>query len=62
MTFATIESRTGFYQLAKAESIASELNGYDDDWTYTVTDCENGYGRIDVIDEDGEIVIKGFML
>lgn len=52
---------TGFYSLEKAKAIVSAVSA-DDDWTYTVVDCKNGYGRIDAYDEDGELVVKGFML
>ena len=52
---------TGFYNLAKAESVAKEMNATDD-WTYKVVDCENGLGRIDVYDEDGELAVEGFLI
>lgn len=58
MTIATV---TGFYKLEKANELADEMNSYEDDWTYKVFDCLNGYGRIDVIDECGEVVVSGFM-
>ena len=58
---ATINATTGFYSLEKAKAIVATVAD-DDDWTYVVVDCENGYGRIDAYDEHGEIVVQGFML
>lgn len=54
-------ARTGAYSLEKANSIAQELNG-SDDWTYQVVDCKNGLGRIDVFDEENELVVQGFII
>ena len=54
---------TGSYNLDKALKVCAELNScVDDDWKYTVVDCKNGWGRIDVYDEDGELVEKGFLI
>ncbi len=58
---ATIKAATGFYELAKAHEVAAGVAEHDEDWTYEVVDCKNGYGRIDVYDEDGELVVAGFM-
>lgn len=58
----TIEAATGFYNIEKAKSLANEMNSYEDDWSYVVEDCGNGLGRIDIIDEDGEVVVSGFMI
>ena len=58
---ATIKTATGFHNIEKAKDLADKMNSYDDDWTYELFDCGNGLGRIDVIDEDGEVVISGFM-
>lgn len=54
-------SRTGLLPLDKAIDAAKKLNE-SDDWRYEVIDCKNGFGRIDVFDEDNEIVISGFIL
>lgn len=54
-------ARTGAYSLEKANSIAQELNG-SDDWKYQVVDCKNGLGRIDVFDEENELVVQGFII
>jgi len=60
---ATINTGTGFYNLDKAIQIANEMNENPwDDWEYKVVDCNNGYGRIDVYDEDGELAEQGFMV
>jgi len=61
---ATISHATGLYSLEKAKKIANELNSSpDDDWSYKVTETANGkYGRIDVYDEEGELVEKGFLI
>jgi len=53
--------RTGAYSLDKANEIAKEMNETDD-WTYQVIDCKNGLGRIDVFDEENELVIQGFII
>jgi len=55
-----IKAVTGFYPIAKAIKIAEGVQQFDDDWTYKVVDCKNGLGRIDVYDEDGGLVVKGF--
>jgi len=57
-----ITAKTGFYNLSKANEIADYMNKSDLDWTYNVIDCENGLGRIDIYDEDSELVIEGFIL
>ena len=54
-------ARTGAYSLDNAKEIAKEMNA-SDDWTYRVVDCENGLGRIDVFDEDNELVVRGFII
>jgi len=57
-----IEDRSGFHSLAKAHEVAAAMQAGDEDlWTYRVTDCKNGLGRIDVYDEDDEIVVSGFI-
>lgn len=53
--------RTGAYSLDKAYAVAKEMNE-SDDWTYQVIDCKNGLGRIDVFDEENELVIQGFII
>lgn len=57
---ATIHATTGSYNIEKAHEVADAMNA-NDDWTYTVIDHKNGLGRIDVYDEDGELVVKGFL-
>lgn len=58
-----ISSPTGCYSLDKANTIAEQLReGEEDGWTYRVVDCQNGFGRIDVYDEDDNLVKQGFML
>ena len=57
-----ITTATGCYNLEKAYKVAAEVQAGDEDWTYKVVDCKNGLGRIDVYDEDDEIVIKGFLI
>lgn len=54
--------RTGVFNLDKAVSMAAELQSGDEDFTYTVEDCKNGYGRIDVYDEEGILLHKGFVI
>jgi len=56
---ATIQSSMVLYSLPQAESIAAKMNA-SDDWEYKVVDCQNGKGRIDVYDEDGFLIHKGF--
>ena len=56
-----INTATGFYNYDKAVKVAKELSDNDEDWTYEVVDCKNGLGRIDVYDEDGELVVAGFL-
>jgi len=58
---ATSKATTGFCNLAKAYELVGSVAD-DDDWTYEVVDCGNGFGRIDAYDEDGVLVVKGFML
>lgn len=62
---ATIDrlNPTGFLPIERARELAAQmrLSDMDDDWTYEVHDCGNGFGRVDVKDEDGECIIKGFM-
>lgn len=58
---ATTNIGTGFYEYAKAVEFVNTVDG-DDDWTYVVVDCKNGLGRIDVYDEDNDLVVKGFIL
>ena len=58
---AIISLRTGCYPLQKAIKIAEELNNTDD-WKYVVIDCKNGLGKIDVYDEDNQIVVEGFII
>ena len=58
---ARIESSTGFYNLDKAVKVAAELQTGDPDWKYEVIDCKNGLGRIDVYDEDNELIEQGFL-
>lgn len=56
-----IKSAQVFYPLEKAGKIAKEANRIDEDgWSYEVVDCKNGLGRIDVYDEEGELVWEGF--
>lgn len=59
--FATIESNTGVLPLIKALAAAQVLQMGDPDWTYKAVDCGNGLGRIDVYDEENELVISGFL-
>ncbi|MES0445048.1 MAG: hypothetical protein ABUJ92_00745 [Desulfobacterales bacterium] len=60
---AIISARSGLFNIDKANEVAAELNAdVDDDWNYLVIDCNNGYGRIDVYDEDEELVFKGFVV
>ncbi len=59
---ATIAGPTGFYNLAKAIAVTKEMQEADPDWEYRVVDCMNGLGRIDVFDEDGELIEQGFLL
>lgn len=55
-----IRAKQAFYTLEKANKYAAALTAADEDgWTYKVIDCKNGLGRIDVYDEDGELVFKG---
>ena len=57
-----IEERIGFHNLAKAHKVAAAMQAGDEDyWSYRVSDCGNGLGRIDVYDEDDEIVVSGFI-
>lgn len=56
-----INIRTGLLPIEKAYTAANELQIGDPDWKYKVVDCNNGKGRIDVFDEDGEIVVRGFL-
>ena len=59
----TLASRTGLWPINKAKLAATELNKNDDDgWKYVVIDCKNGFGRIDVFDEQDELIISGFIL
>lgn len=59
----TIESATGLYSLEKARSLAEGLQAADcEGWSYRVVDALNGLGRIDVYDEEGQLVIKGMLL
>lgn len=58
----TITSSQVFHSLKKAQEIAAAMNASEDDWSYIVIDCKNGFGRIDVIDEDSEVVFSGFSL
>lgn len=58
---ATIKSSTGFLPLDKAKTVAKELQDSDPDWAYNVVDCKNGLGRIDIYDEEGELVVSGFL-
>ncbi len=52
---------TGFYEYKKALDFVKAVDE-EDDWTYVVVDCKNGWSRIDVYDEDNELVVKGFVL
>ena len=61
MTNDTIRTATGFYEYEKALDFVKNVDA-DDDWTYVVVDCKNGLGRIDVYDEDGELIAEGFVL
>lgn len=58
---ATIKNSTGFLPLAKARLVAEALQASDPEWQYKVIDCQNGFGRIDIFDEDGELVESGFI-
>lgn len=59
----TIHATTGFYQFEIAKQKVAQLNATEyDGWEYKLIDCKNGLGRIDAYDEDGELVVKGFML
>jgi hypothetical protein len=52
-----------YHQLEKAHQVAAQLRaGEEDGWIYTVVDCKNGLGRIDIHDEEGELVTRGFRL
>jgi hypothetical protein len=45
------------YPLEKAREIAAQLQaGEEDGWTYEVVDCNNGLGRIDIRNEEGELI------
>lgn len=57
----TIRTATGFYDYKKALEFVASVDP-DDDWNYVVVDCKNGLGRIDVYDEDNELIVKGFIL
>ena len=55
-----LNSPQTFYPVAKAHGFAAVMNAQDDDdWTYSVVEGDNGMGRINVYDEDGELVFKG---
>ena len=58
---AIIKAPSGCYPLEEARRIAAETGKHDPDWTYDVVDCRNGLGRIDIYDEDGELVFKGYL-
>ena len=57
-----LKTLTGFYPIEKAHKIADDLQKDDPDFDYHVKDCENGLGRIDVYDEAGILIEKGFFL
>ncbi len=57
----TVRIATGFYEYEKAVEFVKGVDA-EDDWTYVVVDCKNGLGRIDAYDEDGELIVKGFIL
>lgn len=51
---------TGLQPLGKAIADAEQLNaGCDDGWEFVVVDCGDGLARIDVYDEDHELVVAG---
>lgn len=54
--------RTGAYNLSKAIDIAKQMQDSDPDFKYVVEDCKNGLGRIDVYDEENELVQQGFII
>lgn len=55
--------RTGLYPLEKANEVAKEMQDTEGcGWTYSVVDLNNGKGRIDVYDQDNELIAKGFFL
>jgi hypothetical protein len=56
-----LKPATGLYNIEKARLVAQEMAASDLDWTYKVVDCNNGFGRIDIYDEDNELVVKGFL-
>lgn len=57
-----IKHPTGLYSLDKAKRIAEGLQKGDlCGWSYRVHDCNNGMGRIDVYDEENQLVEKGFL-
>ncbi|NJM67877.1 MAG: hypothetical protein HC851_20510 [Acaryochloris sp. RU_4_1] len=48
------------YKLEKAHQVAAELQaGEEDGWAYEIVDCKNGLGRIDIYDEERELVCSG---
>lgn len=51
--------RMVFYTLEKAQRCAAILQADDLFWTYKVHDGINGMARIDLYDEDGELIHKG---
>lgn len=52
-----------YYTIAEAQRIAGILSeGETDGWAYTVINVTDTHARIEVTDEDGELVTDNFRL
>ena len=64
MLGAIIETVAQTYDMAKAESVAAELQTGEDiehgGWEFVAVPLPNGRGRVDVYDELGSLVFEGF--
>ena len=57
-----IKSIQKLYSHNKAEKIAEEMKVADPDWSYIVIKTNEKYARIEVKDEDGEIIETHFSI